>query len=152
MPLGEPEDLGHGGVDDVAQVAVAAAQEEVFVGFPAGAQLHQFVGDGADRLLPGNRHEAGILAAALFRVGALHRRFDTIGIVHLLDGEVRARADLAVVRLAVRVAAHADDVVADHAQLDGAPGRAALAGRGDPAAGVGPERGDAGLGFGGRAK
>ena len=68
-----------------------------FCGLAGLAQLHHLVGDGVQRLVPGDRHELRIDAAALDRVGALHRHLDAIRVVDLLRDQVAARADIAVV-------------------------------------------------------
>ena len=111
---------------------IAAAHVDELVRLVVAAQLHHLVGDRVERLVPGDRHPARVDAAALDRVGALQRHLDAVGVVHLLRDQVSARAAVAVVGLRERVAAHAHRAAVLHEDLDRAPLRAALAGRGAP--------------------
>ena len=45
------------------------------------AQFHHLVGDGVERLVPSDRHELRIDAAALLRIGALHRHLDAVIVI-----------------------------------------------------------------------
>ena len=145
MLLGEPMSLGHVVVDDVPHVGVATAHEQVLVSFVVLAQLHDLVGDGVERLVPGDRHELGVFVAALFWVGALHGSFDAVRVVDLLQGQVGPGAARRSVDLGALVAVDLYRPAVDDVDLLGAPGRAPLAGRGDPLAHV-PTGSLAGLG------
>ena len=64
-----------------------------FVGQPLVAHRLQARGDQLERLVPGDRHEAGVLVAALHRIAALHRRQHAIRVVGLLNQPVGLHAD-----------------------------------------------------------
>jgi len=132
--VGRSEDLRQGGVDDVAHVAVSAAEQHELVRLVVGPQRHHLVGDEADGFVPGDGDEAGVLIPALLRIGALHGHLDPIGVVQLLQRHVRTRADPAVIGETVRVPAHAHGPSVQNAHLDGTPTRASLAGRRHPSA------------------
>ena len=51
-------------------------------------------GDHLERLVPRDLHEPGVFASPFFRVGALHRAFDTVRVVGLLNHSVGLDADL----------------------------------------------------------
>ncbi len=59
----------------------------------------QALADRIQRLVPGNRHEAGILVAAFPGIGALHRREHPVGVVGLLDRAVGLDAAAAIGRV-----------------------------------------------------
>ena len=133
--VGRAEDLGQRAVEQVrGGRRVAPAHVDELVRLVRRAQRDHLLGDGVERLVPGDGHELRVDAAALGRVGALHRHLDAVGIVDLLRDHVAARADVAVVGLAERVAAHPGRPAALHEDLDGAPLGAALAGGGHPLA------------------
>ena len=133
--VGRAEDLGQRAVEQVrGGRRVAPAHVDELVRLVRRAQRDHLLGHRVERLVPGDGHELRVDAAALGRVGALHRHLDAVGIVDLLRDHVAARADVAVVGLAERVAAHARGAPALHVDLDGAPLGAALAGGGHPLA------------------
>jgi hypothetical protein len=65
----------------------------------AGADFGQAGRDGAQRLVPRDWYEPGILRPPLARVGPLHRSAQTIGIVSLLDQPKRPDADATIARV-----------------------------------------------------
>src|SRR5262249_35072613 len=69
---------------------------------PGGARGVEFFGNQVERLVPGDRNETRILAAALARVGALHRAQDAVRIVRLLDEAERLYAGLTAGRMDAR--------------------------------------------------
>ena len=130
--VGRADDLGHRGIEHVAHVGVAAAIDREALGLAGVAQLDDLVGQRADRLVPRDRDKARILVAALARVGPLERLTDAVGVIDLLQREVRARADLAERGLGVGVAAQMHRAPVHHLDLHRAPRGAALAGGGFP--------------------
>ena len=68
------------------------------VGEAGGADRVELAGDEIERLVPRDRHEAGVLVAPLLRVGALHRRQHPVRVVRLLHQPVRLDAHLAAAR------------------------------------------------------
>ncbi len=127
------EHLGQRAVEQVGRGRrIAAAHVHQLLRLVGLAQFDHLVGHGVERLVPADGHELRIDAAALGRVGALHRHLDAVGVVDLLRDHVAARAHVAVVGLAERVAAHAHRAPALDEDLDRAPLRAALAAAGYP--------------------
>ena len=55
---------------------------------PPGADVEHAGGNRVERLVPADRHEAGVLAAALARIGALHGLAHAVRVVGLLDEAV----------------------------------------------------------------
>ena len=127
--VGRADDLGHGIIDDVAHVGVTAAQEQVLVGFVVLAQLHDLVGDGVQRFVPGDRHELGVLGAAFLGVGALHGGLDPVRVVDLLQRQMGPGAARPSIDLGALVAVDLYRPAVDDVDLLGAPGGAPLAGR-----------------------
>ena len=111
---------------------ITAADVGELVRLVVPAQLQHLVGDGVERLVPADRHELRIDAAALLRIGPLHRHLDAVRIVGLLRNQMAARAAVAAVGFAQRIAAHAHRAPVLHEDLDRAPLGAALAGRRHP--------------------
>ena len=87
------------------RAAAAEADREARIAFcvaqPPGADLAHPAGDDVERLVPGNRHETRVLAPPLFRVRALHRLRDPVGVVGLLDQPVGLDADPPAAGMAV---------------------------------------------------
>ena len=133
--VGRPVDLRQRAVEQFGRRRrVPAAHVHELVRLVVLAQLHHLAGDRVERLVPRDRHELRIDAAALGRIGPLHRHLDPVGVVDLLRDQVAARADVAVVGLRKRIAAHAHGAAVLDEDLDRAPLRAALAGARDPVA------------------
>ena len=63
------------------------------MGLIRGAQLHQLIGDGVERLIPADGNETRILTTALLGVGSLEGNLNPVGVVHLLQGKMRTWAD-----------------------------------------------------------
>ena len=83
---------------------------------PPGADVEHAGGDRVERLVPADRHEAGVLTAALARVGALHGLADAVGVVGLLDEAVGLdahppAAGVVVARIEVRADPGRDPVL-----------------------------------------
>ncbi len=139
--VGRAEDLRQRAVEQIRRGrGVASADVAELLRLLVVAQLHHLAGDDAERLVPADRDPFRIDASSLQGVGALHRHLDAVGVVGLLRDQVPARADVAVVRLAVGVAAHARRPAVLDEDLDRAPLRATLAGARDPLA-LGRSRG-----------
>ncbi len=66
-----------------------------------GPNLAQFCANDVQRLVPTDRHETGILVAALLRVGPLHRLADPVRVVRLLDQAIGLDADTPPTRMSV---------------------------------------------------
>ena len=112
--LGTLGTLGaHGGVADrrvrraveLAEVPVearvrgapaAAVKMREPVGLAPIAQVVHPGGDGVQRLVPGDRHEARVFVPALAWVGALHRSLEPVRVIEEVAAEVTLRAELAV--------------------------------------------------------
>ena len=123
-------------VEDVADTGGAALLEGELLRFAILLELHELVGDGIERLVPADRHKTRVDAAPLLGVGALHRGLDAVGVVDLLDREMRLRADFAARRRAIPIARDAEDTLVLRIHLHGAGGSAPLAGGCGPLAGL----------------
>ena len=77
------------------------ARDSGFIEHALGTRGLQLVGQHVQCLVPGNRHEAGILVAPLLRIGPLHRRQDPIRVVGLLHQAVGLDANPALGRMHV---------------------------------------------------
>ena len=77
--------------------------------------LANLLGRDVERLVPADLHPAWVDLHALLRIGALHGRLDAVGVVHVHDGALAARAKGAGVVRAIGVALDVDD----HAILHG---------------------------------
>ena len=121
-------------VQNIADAGRAAFEEHVFLGLAVSFELHELVGYGVERLIPGYGNETGVYAAPLFWIGALHGCFDSIWIVHLLNGQVRPWANLPPGCRAIPVACYAEYALVLRIHLHRARGSATLTGGGSPLA------------------
>src|SRR3990172_3909661 len=64
-----------------------------FIQQTAGADSLELLRDEVEGLVPGDRHEAGVMLAPLLRIGPLHGLLHAMGIVGLLDQPVGLDAD-----------------------------------------------------------
>ena len=119
--VGGADDLRHAVVEDIAHVCIAAAHEQVLVRLAVLAQLHDLVGDRAQRLVPSDGDEPGVLIPALLRVRPLHRGLEPVGVVGLLEGKVHLRAGVHAVYLGVPVSSDLDGPAVHNVCLGRAP-------------------------------
>src|SRR5664279_13801 len=75
------------------------ARQTGLVDLTFGADAFQSRGHDTQRLVPGDRRETRILVAPLLRVGALHRRENSVRIIGLLNQAIGLDADPAVRRM-----------------------------------------------------
>ena len=69
------------------------ARKPFFVAQAAGADIAHFLGHRVERFVPGDRRETGVLAPALFGVGALHGLAHPVRVIGLLDQPIGLHAD-----------------------------------------------------------
>ena len=115
---------------------VSAAHQDELFRFLVLPQLDQFFGNRIRRLVPADRHETGVLVAAFLGVGALHRHFEPVGIIDLLQDHMAAGTEVAHPGFGVGVAPDADAPAVENVDLGRTPGGATLAGCAHPAAAV----------------
>lgn len=87
------EHFGKHFIEKICQPGRTALRKHELMGLIRGAQLHQLIGDGVERLIPADGNETRILTTALLGVGSLEGNLNPVGVVHLLQGKMRTWAD-----------------------------------------------------------
>ena len=123
-------------VQDVAHAGGASLLESELLCFAVVLELHELVSNGVKGFVPADGHKTRVNAASLLGIRALHGGLDTIGIVDLLNGKMRLRADFAIRCCTVPVSRNAKDALILRVYLHRARGGASLAGGCGPLAGL----------------
>ncbi len=111
----------------VGRPPAAAVEQGEPVRFAAVAQVVEPRGHRVQSLVPGDRHEARIDAAALLRVGPLHRSLEAVRVIEDVGAQGPLGAELAVGDGVVGIAVDGMHPAVGHVDVDAAAGGALVA-------------------------